>query len=56
VNDRWDQYAEGWDSNADIILYSNNAYDTLRKVINLEGKVILDFGCGTGLLIERVAP
>lgn len=26
------------------------------KIINLEGKAFLDFGCGTSLLTERMAP
>ena len=55
MSESWDQYAEGWDSNADVILYSERAFDSLCKLVNLEGLSVLDFGCGTGLLTERMA-
>ncbi|MEH6580030.1 MAG: class I SAM-dependent methyltransferase [Amphritea sp.] len=45
-----------WDSNADTVRYASKAYDTLCEILNPEGLNILDFGCGTGLLTERLAP
>lgn len=55
MSDSWDHYAEGWDSNADAILYSQKAFNALCELVNLEGLAVLDFGCGTGLLAERIA-
>jgi predicted TPR repeat methyltransferase len=56
MSDNWDDYAEEWDSDIDAISYSAKAFESLTKVINIEGKNILDFGCGTGLLSERMSP
>ncbi len=42
MSESWDQYAEGWDSNADVILYSKKAYDALCEILSLEGLTILD--------------
>jgi predicted TPR repeat methyltransferase len=56
MSDSWDDYAEEWDTNIDAISYSAKAYASLIKKINIEGKNILDFGCGTGLLTERLSP
>ena len=56
MSDNWDDYAEEWDKNIDAISYSEKAYGSLIKEINIEGKTILDFGCGTGLLTERLSP
>ena len=56
MSESWDEYAEGWDSNADVILYSRKAYDSLCEILDLEGIDILDFGCGTGLLTELLSP
>lgn len=55
MSDSWDDYADGWDNNADVILYSEKAYESLCEVLNPEGLTILDFGCGTGLLTEQLA-
>ena len=56
MTDSWDDYAEEWDSNEDAISYANKAFNTLFDQINLEGLNVLDFGCGTGLLTERISP
>ena len=55
MKDSWDDYAEEWDTNNDAISYSEKAYDSLIQEVNIEGKNIFDFGCGTGLLTERMA-
>ncbi|MCW9028859.1 MAG: class I SAM-dependent methyltransferase [Kangiella sp.] len=51
----WDEYAAGWDSNEGVIAYADNAYLTLKDTVELEGCRIFDFGCGTGLLTERLS-
>jgi len=55
LTESWDQYAEDWDINKDVIAYSEKAYAALDKLINLDGLRVLDFGCGTGLLTEKIA-
>lgn len=51
----WDDYAESWDQNPDVIAYANKAFNTLTNEINLTQLNILDFGCGTGLLTNMMA-
>ncbi len=55
MSEKWDQYAENWDSNEDVISYSEKAYRALKEVVDIEGIYVLDFGCGTGLLAEKLA-
>lgn len=55
MSDSWDDYADGWDSNSDVIEYSKKAFDSLSKFTSLEGLNVLDFGCGTGQLTEKIA-
>ena len=56
MTDNWDDSADTWDTNDDVIYYSEKAYESLVKIINIDGQRILDFGCGTGLLSERMSP
>jgi predicted TPR repeat methyltransferase len=56
MSEGWDDYAEGWDSNEDVIAYSEKAFKSLLDTVNLNGLRILDFGCGTGLLTEKISP
>jgi len=56
MSDNWDDYAKEWDTNSDAISYSKKAYESLIKETNIKGKRILDFGCGTGLLTEKLSP
>ena len=51
----WDEYAVDWDSNADVVLYSEKAFYSLASIVSLEGLNILDFGCETGQLTERMS-
>ena len=56
MSEEWDEYAEGWDSNEDVIAYSERAFNSLLVAVNLNGLRVLDFGCGTGLLTEKISP
>lgn len=51
----WDEYAPGWDSNEAVFAYADNAYLALKNTVELKGRRIFDFGCGTGLLTERLS-
>ena len=56
----WDEYAAEWDNNEDVKIYSEKAFDSLKKHLNIEGKEwenarVLDFGCGTGQLTAKIA-
>ena len=55
MTDSWDDYADDWDSNAAARSYADLAYRSLIKHVDPTScKRILDFGCGTGLLTERL--
>ena len=56
----WDEMATGWDTRADTRLYAERAFASWERkaaplVSDLENSRVLDFGCGTGLLTERLA-
>jgi len=55
MSESWDDYADDWDTNQDVITYSEKAYDSLCQLISLDGLRVLDFGCGTGLLTEPIS-
>ncbi|MBT8240783.1 MAG: class I SAM-dependent methyltransferase [Acidimicrobiia bacterium] len=55
----WDDHAEGWDDDEAVRSYAAAAFTSLLPVLHeyripLEGSRVLDFGCGTGLLTERL--
>ncbi|OEE59247.1 methyltransferase [Enterovibrio norvegicus FF-454] len=56
MSESWDDMAEGWDGNQAVIAYSENAVRSLTDVVKIKGLTILDFGCGTGLLTEKLSP
>ncbi len=55
MTENWDDFAEGWDNNADVILYAEKAFNTLLNILDPENLRVLDLGCGTGLLAEKLA-
>jgi len=50
MDNEWDDYAIGWDSVETAALYSNEAFSSLLKIVNVKSANLLDFGCETGLL------
>lgn len=51
----WDDYAPDWDDNPQVGAYAAQAFEELENVLNLDGQRVFDFGCGTGLLSEKIS-
>ena len=61
MSDDWDRYAAGWDRDEDVRFYADQAFASLVAHVDVRGadwrhRRVLDFGCGTGLLAEKLAP
>lgn len=57
----WDKHAGNWEDNGFAREYSDAAYESLMQVLGkqkleLRGSRVMDFGCGTGLLSEKLSP
>ena len=53
----WDDHAAGWDGDPIVFAYAEAAFASLRAAVSVSAtQRVLDFGCGTGLLTERLAP
>lgn len=52
----WDDYAEKWELDESTIFYADQAFNQLSSVVDLKDLEVLDFGCGTGLLSQRLSP
>ena len=50
----WNEHAGYWNDFKDARLYSKKAFQAIVSKTSLENKTILDFGCGTGLLIDKM--
>ncbi len=60
MSSEWDEVADEWDEAATVRAYAAAAFESLIAVaatagIALDGARVCDFGCGTGLLTERLA-
>lgn len=56
----WDEYAADWDADDAVQAYAEAAFGSLAFLaeevgVSLRGATACDFGCGTGLLTERLA-
>ena len=56
----WDEYAATWDDDATVQAYADGVVASLVSLgeavgLDLDGARLCDFGCGTGLLTERLA-
>ncbi len=56
MSDSWDDYAVEWDSNEAVVSYADRAFDSLNSAVDYEKPTVFDFGCGTGLLTEKLSP
>lgn len=59
-DNRFDEEALAWDSKPDTVISSQSCYEALvSQIPELQkeeaGLAILDLGCGTGLLSQRLA-
>ena len=52
----WDDVAANWDSEVSTNTYADKAFESLKSVVDVTGLHVLDFGCGTGLLCQRMSP
>ena len=52
----WDDYAADWDSEPSALLYADKAFESLQQVVDIQNLKVLDFGCGTGLLSQKLSP
>jgi RimJ/RimL family protein N-acetyltransferase len=58
-SNEWDSYAPSWDADGGARAYSSAAFTSLRRILHdaevaLDDARVIDFGCGTGLLTERL--
>ena len=57
----WDEHAKNWDRYPRVRSFADQAFASLIAYVNVYAndwrtKRLLDFGCGTGLLTEKLAP
>ncbi|WP_295891701.1 methyltransferase domain-containing protein [uncultured Vibrio sp.] len=51
----WDEYAKTWESEQATSEFASHVFEQLTQQTNLQGKHVLDFGCGTGLLSQKIS-
>jgi predicted TPR repeat methyltransferase len=59
--EHWEAHAKMWDRDEQAHFFANQAFASLLEQVDLHQDVdkrrrVLDFGCGTGLLTEKLAP
>jgi 2-polyprenyl-3-methyl-5-hydroxy-6-metoxy-1,4-benzoquinol methylase len=60
--DEWEEHSATWEDQEAVRLYSQHAFESLQTRLKVENiklsktTKVLDFGCGTGLLTQQVAP
>lgn len=52
----WDDVAADWDKEESTGVYATKAFESLQGIMNVQGARVLDFGCGTGLLCQKLSP
>lgn len=61
MSNTWDDCASTWDHDERVRFYADQAFLSLSTHVNIQSEKwkssrVLDFGCGTGLLGEKLAP
>lgn len=52
----WDAVAETWEHNEAVQTFADQVFASLSELTQVSNKTILDFGCGTGILSQQLAP
>jgi len=52
----WDDVAVDWEKEQSTAVFAAKVFESLQDIIDLKGAHILDFGCGTGLLSQKLSP
>jgi len=55
MSNEWDDHAGGWEDEPSVHVFADHVFGSLVDVVDLKGLRVLDFGCGTGLLSERLS-
>ncbi|MGF1719612.1 methyltransferase domain-containing protein [Vibrio kyushuensis] len=50
----WDEYAKTWETEQATSEFASHVFEQLTQQTSLKGKHVLDFGCGTGLLSQKM--
>jgi 2-polyprenyl-3-methyl-5-hydroxy-6-metoxy-1,4-benzoquinol methylase len=56
----WNSRAADWNDDPDVVLYAHKSFQTCEQFVfplvpNMAAASVLDFGCGTGLLTEKLS-
>ncbi|UFN72364.1 class I SAM-dependent methyltransferase [Vibrio alginolyticus] len=52
----WDGLAKNWESNPATEQFAQSVFEQLQQLTQLDGIKVLDFGCETGQLSQRLSP
>ncbi|WP_237486756.1 class I SAM-dependent DNA methyltransferase [Vibrio hippocampi] len=55
MSNQWDECAATWEGNSATADFARACFRHLQQTTKLSGKIVLDFGCGTGLLSQHMA-
>lgn len=55
MSSQWDECAATWEENGTTADFAKACFQQLRQTTKLSGKIVLDFGCGTGQLSQLMA-
>ncbi len=53
--DNWDDYAKEWEKNPATEQFAASVFRQITQHVSLAGTHVLDFGCGTGTLTQKLA-